>query len=88
MRMAVRSPMRPHGGARSGSPASVTGAAYGLPRSWLKVKPPMAVLAVLAGLGADAGSVAVRPDGYAGFRSGAVDDVQLGGWVAGIGATD
>ena len=82
--MAVRSPMRPHGGGAIG----VTGAAYGLPRSRLKVKPPMAVLAVLAGLGADTGSVAVRPDGYAGFRSGAVDDVQLGGWVARIGATN
>jgi hypothetical protein len=79
--------MRPHRGGAIGVTGPVTGAAYGLPRSRLKVKPPMAVLAVLAGLGADAGNVAVRPDGYAGFRSGAVDDVQLGVWVARI-ATD
>ncbi len=33
-----------------------------------------------------AGVVAVRPDGYIGFRSGTVDDEQLTGWLARIGA--
>ena len=32
------------------------------------------------------GLVAVRPDGYVGFRCGTVDDVQLGSWLAQIAA--
>lgn len=33
------------------------------------------------------GVLAVRPDGYVGFRSSTVEDVQLGGWLARIGVT-
>jgi len=30
--------------------------------------------------------LAVRPDGYIGFRAGTLDDVHLGGWLTRIGA--
>jgi len=32
------------------------------------------------------GVLAVRPDGYIGFRSGTLDEQQLDGWLASIGA--
>ena len=34
------------------------------------------------------GVLAVRPDGYVGYRSGSVDDARLGAWLRRLGATD